>query len=640
MLLLLLLTLLSWGLGRKFSRILKIPYSTLSEEFPFATSLGLGVLSLIILILGAARLFYPAAIYITTLVLLILTLKELREIVSEISDCRKRCGEFKSNIPQITLFSLIVITIAILLAGTFTPPISYDGLAYHLGVPKIYIKEHGIIPLPYHVYSNFPFNMEMLFAYSILLTGNEILAKMFHFLTAILTCFALYSFGKKYLNREIGLLSAVVFINIPLVGHLSSLCYNDLGLTLFIFLAFFAFINWSSSSEEEKPRWLLLCGILTGLAIGTKFSAVIFLFVFLSLSIAIESAFNKTHERRIRRATKNLAIFAGLTFCAFLPWMVKNAIITGNPVFPFLLPVFSGGNWDMSRYQRFATVHLPTIFTPKEFFLQIWTLLPSPMLGLPFVFVFPIAFLLKKISARPPANGLLASFIAGWRAGLHQANGNARIKIFVIYAIYYYVIWFFFSHRVDRFILPLYAFLSLIVAYTVFNLPKNLKILTGCFLGIFMVFNLLLLIMLSESIGAGAAFSGIENKEEYLEEKLYYYPAISYINNELPDSSKILFIGDNQTYYCEKPLLSNSPLDRSIIVETVRNSKDSKEVKDNLRAMGITHIYYNASEVKRTQETYSAFDWKGQEEYTFINFMENYTKKLFEKNGCFIFEIK
>lgn len=607
------LVFLSWGLGKKISKAFKIPYSALSEEFPFATSLGLGALSIITLILGAIKLFYPAAIYITTFILFISTIKELREIIREIFNCWEKRDASKLDIPQVLLLCLIGVTALVLLAGTFTPPISYDGLAYHLGVPKIYIKEHGIVPLPYHVYSNFPFNMEMLYAYSILLTGNEILAKMFHFLTTILICFALYSFGKKYFDHKIGLLSAAIFINIPLVGQLSVLCYNDLGLALFIFLSIFAFINWLSSSEKEKPNWLFLCGILAGLALGIKYFAITFLFIFLTFAIGIKSAFTPTSEHKTSRTAKNLIIFIGSSFCVFLPWMVKNLIITGNPVFPFLFPIFGGGNWTPYEYQRFLAVHLSNIFTFKEFFYQIWNMLTNPGFGLSFVLILPFVFILKK--------------------------QDAKIKFFLVYALYYYLTWFFFTHRVDRFILPLYAFLSLIVAYTLFNLPRKPRILASSFLSVIMAFNVLILIVIAENTGFAEMFSGIKNKETYLEEKLYYYPAIKYINEELPASSKILFIGDNQTYYCEKPLLANSPLDRNIIVETVRSSKNAEDIKNKLRVMGITHIYYNASEVKRTQETYSAFDWKDKEEYTFIDFMENHTKKLFEKNGCFILEL-
>ncbi len=626
------LVFISWGLGRKLSKVLQIPYSSILEEFPFAVSLGLGIISLITLTIGAVKLFYPIAIYAVTFILFILTIKELREITREIYNRWEKRDTFKLDIAQVLLFCLIGITALILLMGTFTPPLSYDGLAYHLGVPKTYIKSHGIISLPYHVYSNFPFNMEMLYAYSILLTGNEILAKMFHFLTTLLICFSLYAFGKKYFNHKIGLLSAAIFINIPLVGQLSMLCYNDLGLALFIFLSIFAFINWVSSPEKEKPNWLVLCGILTGLALGIKYFAIIFLFIFLSLAIIIKSAFITTSKSKISRITKNLAIFIGLSFCTFLPWMVKNLIITGNPVFPFLYPIFKEGNWTMSHYQKFLDVHLAYIFTFKEFFSQLWILLANSAFGLSFILILPFIFFLKKIPAHldQQKSHLLQN---------GQTGGDIKIKFFGVYATYYYLTWFFFTHRVDRFILPLYVFLSLIVAYTLFRLPEKLRALAGSFLGLFLAFNLLILVATSGNIGFTEAFSGLKNKEEYLEEKLYYYPAIKYINNELPSLSKILFIGDNQTYYCEKPLLSNSPLDKSIIVEIVRSSKNYEEIKNKLRVMGITHIYYNASEVKRTQETYSAFDWKDKEEYTFNNFIGNYTKTLFEKNGCFIFEI-
>lgn len=273
---LLFLIFLAWGLGRKFSKAFKVQYSDIWEEFPFATSLGLGSISILVLILGGIKLLYPIAIYVTTGLIFILVIRELREILCEISKPWEKTKNFELDIPQIFLLCILGLTALILLTGTFTPPISYDGLSYHLGVPKIYIKNHGIIPLPYHVYSNFPFNLEMLYTYAILFTGNEILAKMIHFLTCILTCFALYSFGKKYFDGKVGLLSAVIFLNIPLVSQLSTLCYNDLGLALFIFLAIFAFINWYSEPSKEKLSWLILCGIFTGLALGTKSLAITF----------------------------------------------------------------------------------------------------------------------------------------------------------------------------------------------------------------------------------------------------------------------------------------------------------------------------------------------------------------------------
>ena len=80
------LVFLFWGLGKKISKVCLIPYKNLCEEFSFATSLGLGAFSLIMLIIGAVKLFYPAAVYIITLIIFIATIKELKEIIREISD--------------------------------------------------------------------------------------------------------------------------------------------------------------------------------------------------------------------------------------------------------------------------------------------------------------------------------------------------------------------------------------------------------------------------------------------------------------------------------------------------------------------------------------------------------------------------
>ncbi|MDD5454371.1 MAG: hypothetical protein PHW62_02580, partial [Candidatus Ratteibacteria bacterium] len=216
------LILLAWGVGRKFSKAIKISYSDISEEFSFAVSIGLGIICFLMLILGSVKILYAEATYILTAIVFLFVIKELKEIFLGIGETWKKKQNQKTDIISVIVLSFIGLTVLLLFTGTFTPPLSYDGIAYHLGVIKSYIKSHAIIPLPYHVYSNFPFNMEMLYTYSILFTRDEILAKMFHFLMAILSCSAIYSFGKKYLDRKIGLLSAALFLNTRLVNQLSS----------------------------------------------------------------------------------------------------------------------------------------------------------------------------------------------------------------------------------------------------------------------------------------------------------------------------------------------------------------------------------------------------------------------------------
>ncbi|HIE44116.1 MAG TPA: phospholipid carrier-dependent glycosyltransferase [Candidatus Omnitrophica bacterium] len=614
--LLLFFTLLAWALGRKISKVLKVDYSDVIEEFPFATSLGLGCFSIVTLLLGGARLFYPRAVYLVTVLILILVIREIREIFWEIRELWKENHSFKPTFVQVLIFTLIGLTLLICLAGTFTLPLSYDALSYHLGVPKIYMKNQGIVYLPYNVYSNFPFNVEMLYAYSILLTGGEVLAKMIHFLLGVLTSFALYVTGRRYFDYRVGLLSAAIFINIPLVGELSTLCYNDLGLALFVSLAIFAFMNWYSSHDLPRKQygisWLYASGIFTGLAMGTKYTGITFLFFFLIIAVAVGSMMSK--GRRKRTVVKNLAVFVFIAVAVFSPWMIKNLLLSGNPLFPLLYPVFGGGDWTDSHYQRFVNVHLPNSYTVQGFFSQVWQLSVGRNFGLLFIFILPVTIFLRGV--------------------------NRQIKFLLLYSGYFYFMWFFLTHHVDRFAIPMFTLLSLVVAYILTHIPRKGRIILGGVTGLFMVVNLFLLSIVATTYDFLGVFTGLKTKEEYLTERLYYYPAIKYINEELPSKVKVLFIGANQTYYCQRPLLSNSPLDKNIIVEVVKKSRDAEDIARRLRGMGVTHLYLNLSEVKRTQETYSSFYWNEEEQMKFSEFSKKYTKKLFNKNGCFVWAMK
>ena len=74
--------------------------------------------------------------------------------------------------------------------------------------------------------------------------------------------------------------------------------------------------------REGQRRWLWLTGIAAGLAIGSKYSALVPAAVLLAgAAVAIRP------RRDLWRLLPGLALFAG-------PWLLRNAIATGNPIFP------------------------------------------------------------------------------------------------------------------------------------------------------------------------------------------------------------------------------------------------------------------------------------------------------------------
>ena len=624
-----LLVLIMGAIGRKFLAKIGVTCSHFLEGFVFATSLGLFVISYLTLFLGAVRLLYPLSAFVLLFLLVLWSSREMKDILFSVRDNFLKVKDISLELFPCFLLVIIGLTLFLSFLNCFAPPISYDTVAYHLGVPNAYIKAGRIIALPYHVYSNFPYTMEMLYTFS-LLTLGENLAKLMHWLAGILTATAIYSFGRKYYSSKIGLLSAAIFLNIPWTGKLLSSNYNDLGLSLFIFLSLFSLLNWL---QDGKDEWLILAGIFTGVSIGTKYTALTFCFFFILIAILFQNAYQK---RGVKRGSRLIGIYTVAALGIASPWFVKNVILTGNPVFPFLFNIFGGGNWGAYEAARFMRVHSPGDISLLSFFRKLWLLGVNCQMGWIFVLFLPFTIFMRKI--RIPT------------------------KVLLIYFFYYYVVWFFFSHQVDRFILPGYAFLSLLVGYVVLSLPnlafpvQNAKsasspsienINGGKQIFVFTITGFLLLLNLHQLIACTAfidplsVFSGRDSRERYLLGKLYYYPAMKFMNEQLSSDARILFIGDNRTYHCEREFVSNSPLDKDVIVELVREAGNSRDAAERLRRMGITHIYYSISELNRVRESYSSLKWKTKAESDiFKTLLEKHTEKLFEENGCIVLELK
>lgn len=210
----------------------------------------------------------------------------------------------------------------------------YDSLVYHLAAPMQYLMAGGIHALPYDHHSFFPFTMEMLYLCGLQLSG-PVLAKLFHWLMLPLSCFALIAMGNQLKSRRSGLWAAAIFVSLPLVLFEATTAYIDLGIVFFALLAFLCFFNWLQDHEIHQ---LTSCGIFCGFCLGVKYSGI-FIAFFIGLWLLGTMAKRRQWQ------------FAGIGF--FLLWMIlsggfwyaKNAVLTGNPVYPFAYSIFGGKGW-------------------------------------------------------------------------------------------------------------------------------------------------------------------------------------------------------------------------------------------------------------------------------------------------------
>ena len=59
-----------------------------------------------------------------------------------------------------------------------------------------------------------------------------------------------------------------------------------------------------------------------------------------------------------------LYVMAAMTLLPFAPWLVRNAVYTGNPVFPLATSVFGRGHWSGKSQQRWNDGHGPQVKPP------------------------------------------------------------------------------------------------------------------------------------------------------------------------------------------------------------------------------------------------------------------------------------
>jgi hypothetical protein len=100
-----------------------------------------------------------------------------------------------------------------------------------------------------------------------------------------------------------------------------------------------------------SPNSLLIGAILMGFAIGSKYTGLqsaLAVGVVCLLILAISKT--RTH-------LKHLGLAALVTLAIGMPWYIKNAIVVGNPVYPFFYDKLGGKNW---------TPHQAKIYTEEQ----------------------------------------------------------------------------------------------------------------------------------------------------------------------------------------------------------------------------------------------------------------------------------
>jgi len=249
--------------GGEFLSRLFLP-SNLSLPFPVRVSTLIIIFSLIASLLGFINLLTPEIIYFTYIVILgiaiIIGYLKTGNNTSQIFRFVKLLKSFQPNF--ITIIILVYLGVTLLLA--LTPPLSRDALNYHLFLPKLWLTHNKIITLPENIYSFFPGYWES-FLTIVMVIGNDIAPKLFHFIYLIFLCLLLGYFLKEFGIQQWKEIFSLMLVATPVINKIASWAYLDLVFTFYILASLYLLLRFV---KENKLSYFWLSAIFTGYSIG------------------------------------------------------------------------------------------------------------------------------------------------------------------------------------------------------------------------------------------------------------------------------------------------------------------------------------------------------------------------------------
>ncbi len=445
--------------------------------------------------------------------------------------------------------------------GALAPPSDYDGLNYHLSLPKLDLERGFIGSGDVDPFGYMPALAEMIYRLALALIGPEA-AQLIHALFGVAT-----GVGSGLLVRRWGFGpsvsagAAILFWSIHIVAWESGTTYVDMALAAFSVGALISYLAWR---DAPTVSGMFVFGAMIGGAIGVKYHG-----------FAVALAFGAVMLIELAKRPKLLGVMAvgpAVALLSTLPFLVRNYVAIGQP---FYLLFDSRAlwtyrlQWGVGRSPwNLLTVAWDLSVYPSRYF-------DGQQLGTPFLAAFaPLSVLSSRFAVRMwPVVVMLAAYAIQWFWLLSQ-----QVRFLAP-------------------VLPIFAAFAAIGAaaawsYVRDNLPARSAFLavSGTLVG------LQALIIGAHTVIRWPVALGLMEPMTYFTKvpsiQGSQYSTCQFISEHLHAGERFLFLVSLRSYYCPQaammrslPQLESAELGRYleahhikfIVVQTVTESRDNAE---------------------------------------------------------------
>jgi hypothetical protein len=556
------------GLGGRLLKAGGIKTDGPLESLLFWTPVGLGTLASAIVLVGLFFSVRPVVLLALLAGAAFLGRDELRQLPSLVGDA---LAWVRTRADRLSL-SVFLLMAALLPVRALAPPTDWDALMYHLRAPQQFL-ERGFIHLPDDNTHVALVGLPHMVYLPLLALGSEAGPALVSALCTLGLALAGFAFAARFLDDRTAASSLAVLWGSTVLLLVAWSPRTDTILAFYLFLAHYAVIRAATSGE---PRHLYLAAALGGMALGVKYNALPYLLTLTPLGLW-------TLWARIPKRTVVLVLVLGVGVGTGFPWLLKNALLFEDPLYPFL----SGRRLDAWLAPMYGGAAFPPQFDPDV----AWgAQVPFNLIDF---FAAPQRITVEAEGGQYHANVLLL-FLPLWFWHLK----NAVLTWLVAPALAYVGLVLMLQPTTSlRYLIPALLPLTLVALYSYASTwakrispPRMRRVLA--------VTTLVVLAgtasVLYHELVQGRALAhalGLTSRQAFLEMGTAGYAnAVSFVNERLPRDSRVLMLFEARGYFVRVPVLQdNLIMNWPLLAE--------RATPDCLRSAGITHVLINRGAV-------------------------------------------
>ena len=596
------------------------------ENLVISLMLGFGIIMILVMIQGFLNAFSLLVTWLGIGVMSFLfVLPNLKRWFLSIKDLFKKInligGKEVHFAPISLFFGIFVVLLIPSWSIAVSPPMRYDEMTYHLTASLLYLERGGIVMYPEGGMTVWMHYAEMLYTLAIQTAGLS-LPRIFHLMFGLLSIALTYLFGRRLVNKQTGLIAALLLFSVPVVGYEFATAYIDFFVTAYTTAVGFTLLMFW---QEQNPRWLLAAGFLGGIGLGIKLTAG----PMIAVMIGILILFTVTTRSKV----KNYLWTGGMILLIFslaLPWLIRDTVWTGDPFYPYgtmflqRLSQATGTSETsqqiglLSKLAKYVTYPIDIAFNSNRYYHEA----PGGIASVLSLLAFPLFLFSSKIKKQEKTIILIllgASIVTVW---IMLLVNNALI----------------------RYALPVFPWLAVSAAMNIIvvseyfsSQPGRVRSFFLLIIGLVYVFStrLPLIVRLYDNLPQRLPvnyFLGRESKEGYLSRNLAVYDAFQFIDAQGNGPHRVLSIGNEFRLYTESRI--DGIYDVAEAHNIVSTAEDYDSLAKSLAKAGYDYILINQPEIDFRL-------WKYSDPYPILqngDFIDLYAKLVFVKNGIYVYQ--